>query len=88
VKDYELAQKLYILLIGLSVGAGRYIPTTIEIPVSFSDYAEVPVAEFIGHPLVLVSLVIIYIVVEAREPTFEKKLCEVIQESELEFQDG
>ncbi|WP_313694200.1 hypothetical protein [Halorarum halobium] len=85
MKDYELAQKLYILLIGLSVGAGRYIPWTIEIPVSFSDYAEVPIAEFIGHPLVLVSLVIMYIVIEAREPTFEEKLSEVIQESDLKI---
>jgi len=70
MRDYELQQKILIFLIGISAGAGRYIPGDVDIPVSFSEFMEVPVAGFWSEPLVLVVLVFFYIAAEAVEPSW------------------
>ena len=81
MRDYELQQKVLIFLIGISAGAGRYIPGYIDIPVSFSEFMEVPVAGLWGEPLVLVVLVFFYIVAEAVEPSWITEFREQDSES-------
>lgn len=70
MNDYELSQKVLIFLIGISTGVGRYIPSNIDIPISASEFVEIPVSEFWGEPLVLVVLVFFYIMAEAMEPSW------------------
>jgi hypothetical protein len=67
MKDYELQQKVLIFLIGVSIGTGRFIPYSVDIPTSFSEFVEIPVADFWGTPLVLILLVFLYIVAESMD---------------------
>jgi len=66
--DFEITRKILIFLIGITVGAGSYIPWDVHLPSPTGGSFGLPVREVFSEPLILAVFVFFYIMAEAMEP--------------------